>query len=161
MVAELPGSGTLAAMMLLVGTTMAALALCAARALWTLWTQEEQTKTVQGINDLPELTIAPQRGRKYHRTTCPHTRANSDSKDSARAVFISRRSTCTRKPWSGTRVAALTAVVMTLLCGTILGSLATFCGMMMIPGIGEQQLGEYYQEQQYKEQPTSSSQQRS
>ena len=154
MVAELPGSGTLAAMMLLVGTTMAALALCAARALWTLWTQEEQTKTVQGINDLPELTIAPQRGRKYHRTTCPHTRANSDSKEFSACSLCFPEKQTYKETVVRNESCRFMAAVMTLLCGAILGSLATFCGMMMIPGTGEQQLalGEYYQEQQYKEQ---------
>ena len=153
MVAELPGSGTLAAMMLLVGTTMAALALCAARALWTLWTQEEQTKTVQGINDLPELTIAPKRGRKYHRTTCPHTRANSDSKEFSACSLCFPEKYTYKETVVRNESCRFTAAVMTLLCGAILGSLAPFCGMMMIPGTGEQQLalGEYYQEQQYKE----------
>ena len=154
MVAELPGSGTLAAMMLLIGTTMAALVLCAARALWTLWTQEEQTKTVQGTNDLPELTIAPKRGRKYHRTTCPHTRANSDSKEFSACSLCFPEKYTYKETVVRKESCRFTAAVMTLLCGAILGSLATFCGMMMIPGTGEQQLalGEYYQEQQYKEQ---------
>ena len=124
-------------MMLLIGTTMAALVLCAARALWTLWTQEEQTENVQGINHLQDLTIAPKRGRKYHRTTCPHTRANSDSKEfSACSLCFPEymyKETVVRK-----ESCRFTAAVMTLLCGAILGSLATFCGMMMIPGTGEE-----------------------
>ena len=60
MVAELPGSGTLAAMMLLIGMTVAALVLCAARALWTLWTQEERTENVQGINHFAGLDDRPE-----------------------------------------------------------------------------------------------------
>ena len=132
MVAELPGSGTLAAMMLLVGTTMAALV-------------QEQTKNVQGINHLPDVTIAPKRGRKYNRSTCSHTAANSDSKEySARGLCFSQKymykETVVRKT-----KCRFTAAFVTLLCGAILGSLATFCGMMMIPGTGEerQALGDY------------------
>ena len=153
MVAELPGSGTLAAMMLLIGMTMAALVLCAARALWTLWTQEERTENVQGINHLPDLTIAPKRGRKYHRTTCPHTRTNSDSKEFSACSLCFPEKYMYKETVVRKESCRFTAAVMTLLCGAILGSLATFCGMMMIPGTGEQQLalGEYYQKQQYKE----------
>ena len=140
MVAELPGSGTLAAMMLLIGMTMAALVLCAARALWTLWTQEERTENVQGINHLPDLTIAPKRGRKYHRTTCPHTRANSDSKEFSACSLCFPEKYMYKETVVRKESCRFTAAVVTLLCGAILGSLATFCGMMMIPGTGEQQL---------------------
>ena len=138
MVAELPGSGTLAAMMLLIGTTMAALVLCAARALWTLWTQEEQTENMQGINHLPDVTIAPKRGRKYHRTTCPHTRSNSDSKEYSACGLCFPQKYMYKETVVRKTKCRFTAAFVTLLCGAILGSLATFCGMMMIPGTGEE-----------------------
>lgn len=126
MVAELPGSGTLAAMMLLAGTTVAALVLCAARALWTLWTQEEQTENVAGVNRLPDVMIAPKRGKKYHRGTCSHVAANSDSKEYSACSLCFPQKYMYKETVVRKTKCRFTAAFVTLLFGTVLGSLATF-----------------------------------
>ena len=137
MVAELSGSGTLAAMMLLAGTIMAAFVLCAARALWTLWSQDEQTENVQSISHLPDVTIATKNGTRYRRRNCGHVAAKHAVKefgpcsDCLPQKYASKE---TRVVKTKCRFTAAFTTLLPLLCGAILGSLATVGRMMMIPG---------------------------
>eukprot|EP00439_Symbiodinium_sp_Y106_P007371 s8106_g1.t1 len=73
MVAELPGSGTLAAMMLLgaiVAAMLVAMAVCLVYGWNQMRHQEKVVKITETVMDLPTRRIAVRAGTKYHRKGC-------------------------------------------------------------------------------------------
>ena len=80
MVAEPPGSGTLAAMMLLgaiVAAMLVAMAVCLVYGWKQMRAQEKVVKITETVMDLPTLRIAVRTGSKYHRKGCGHLRNHS------------------------------------------------------------------------------------
>ena len=77
MVAELPvETGTMmAAMMLQVvvaGSLLVAMVTCILIGFFEMRKREKEREFVEGLNDLPVLTVATKSGTKYHRKTCQH-----------------------------------------------------------------------------------------